>query len=32
MKDNLNLVIDSGWITKEKVCDGVTENPPPACQ
>ena len=32
MKDNLNLVIDSGWTTKEKVCDGVTENAPPACQ
>jgi len=32
MKDNLNLTIDSGWTTKEKVCDGVTENAPPACQ
>lgn len=32
MKDNLNLTIDSGWATKEKVCDGVTENAPPACQ
>ena len=32
MKDNLNLVIDSGWTTKEKLCDGVTENAPPACQ
>jgi D-xylose transport system substrate-binding protein len=31
-RDNLNLVIDSGWATKEAVCQGVTENPPPACQ
>jgi len=32
MKDNLNLVVDSGWITKEKLCDGVDKDPPPACQ
>ncbi|MCP4382478.1 MAG: substrate-binding domain-containing protein [Hyphomicrobiales bacterium] len=32
MKDNLNLVVDAGWITKEKLCDGVDEDPPPACQ
>ncbi|MFO1068308.1 MAG: substrate-binding domain-containing protein [Geminicoccaceae bacterium] len=31
-RDNLNLVIDSGWATKEQVCQGVTTNPPPACQ
>ena len=32
MKDNLNLVVDSGWITKEKLCDGVDKDPPPACK
>ena len=31
-RDNLNLVIDSGWATKEQVCQGVTADPPPACQ
>ena len=31
-RDNLDLVIDSGWATKEQVCQGVTENPPAACQ
>lgn len=31
-RDNLNLVIDSGWASKEAVCQGVTANPPPACQ
>ena len=31
-RDNLNEVIDAGWVTKEVVCQGVTENPPAACQ
>jgi D-xylose transport system substrate-binding protein len=31
-RDNLNLVVDAGWISKDELCDGVTENPPPACQ
>ena len=31
-RDNLNLVIDSGWAKKEQVCQGVTTNPPPACK
>jgi D-xylose transport system substrate-binding protein len=30
--DNLNLVVDAGWISKEDLCQGVTENPPAACQ
>jgi D-xylose transport system substrate-binding protein len=30
--ENLNLVIDGGWITKEKLCEKVTESPPAACQ
>ena len=30
--ENLNLVIDGGWITKEKLCEKVTENAPAACQ
>lgn len=30
-RDTLNLVIDSGWASKEAVCQGVSENPPPAC-
>ncbi|THB64759.1 MAG: D-xylose ABC transporter substrate-binding protein [Desulfovibrio sp.] len=30
--DNLNVVIDAGWVEKEVVCQGVTENVPPACE
>lgn len=31
-KDNLNLVVDAKWISKDKLCEGVTKNPPAACQ
>jgi D-xylose transport system substrate-binding protein len=31
-RDNLNLVVDGKWISKAELCDGVTENPPPACK
>jgi D-xylose transport system substrate-binding protein len=31
-KDTLNLVVDAKWISKEELCNGVTENPPAACQ
>ena len=31
-RDTLDLVIDSGWASKEQVCQGVTENAPAACQ
>jgi D-xylose transport system substrate-binding protein len=31
-RDNLNLVLDAKWISKAELCDGVTENPPPACK
>ena len=30
--DNLDLVVDAGWISKDALCNGVTENPPTACQ
>jgi D-xylose transport system substrate-binding protein len=30
-KDNLNVVIDAGWTTKENVCKGVTAGSVPAC-
>jgi D-xylose transport system substrate-binding protein len=30
--ENLNLPVDGGWITKEKLCEKVTASPPPACQ
>ncbi len=30
--DNLNLVIDAGWVSKEVVCQGVTKNVPAACK
>lgn len=30
-KDNLNLVIDSGWVTKDVVCTGVTAGSVKAC-
>lgn len=30
--DNLNLVIDAGWVGKDVVCQGVTKNVPAACK
>ncbi|HET9756395.1 MAG TPA: substrate-binding domain-containing protein [Candidatus Limnocylindrales bacterium] len=30
--ENLNLAVDGGWITKEKLCEKVTATPPAACQ
>ncbi len=32
-RDNLNIVVDAGWITKEALCQGVTDTAAvPACQ
>lgn len=31
-RDNLNQVVDSKWISKEDLCNGVTDNPPEACK
>jgi D-xylose transport system substrate-binding protein len=31
-RDNLDLVVNSGWIAKDVLCNGVTENPPKACE
>ncbi len=31
-RDNLDLVVDTGWISVEDLCQGVTENPPAQCQ
>ncbi len=31
-KDNLNLVLDSKWISKDKLCNGVTKDPPAVCK
>ena len=31
-RDNLNLVIDAGWITKEKACAGADAAKVPACK
>lgn len=28
-KDNLSVVVDAGWISKEALCQGVTGGPPP---
>jgi D-xylose transport system substrate-binding protein len=28
-KDNLSVVVDAGWITKDALCQGVTEGPAP---
>ena len=28
-KDNLPLVVDAGWIAKDKLCQGVSNGPPP---
>lgn len=30
--DNLDVVIDAGWVKKEVVCQGVTKNVPAACK
>jgi len=30
--ENLELVIDGGWITQEELCANVTDSPPAACQ
>ena len=32
LKDNLNEVVDAGWITKEALCQGVTDTSVAACQ
>ena len=31
-RDNLQVVVDAGWISKDDLCKGVTENLPTACQ
>lgn len=31
-RDNLDLVVNSGWISKEALCNGVSANPPKACE
>ncbi|MFN0193145.1 MAG: substrate-binding domain-containing protein [Aestuariivirga sp.] len=30
--DTLNLVVDANWISKEELCNGVTEDPPAPCK
>lgn len=30
--DNLDVVIDAGWVAKDVVCQGVGDNPPTACK
>ncbi|HYH93855.1 MAG TPA: substrate-binding domain-containing protein [Candidatus Saccharimonadales bacterium] len=32
LKDNLNVVVDAGWITKDALCQGVTDTSVAACQ
>jgi D-xylose transport system substrate-binding protein len=31
-RDNLNVVIDAGWITREAVCGALAADGPPACR
>jgi D-xylose transport system substrate-binding protein len=31
-RDNLDVVIKAGWVSKNVVCQGVTKNPPAACK
>ncbi|MBW2274810.1 MAG: D-xylose ABC transporter substrate-binding protein [Deltaproteobacteria bacterium] len=31
-RDNLDVVIDTGWVPRETVCRGVGANPPAACR
>ncbi|SDK82418.1 D-xylose transport system substrate-binding protein, partial [Meinhardsimonia xiamenensis] len=28
-ENNLSVVVDAGWITKEALCQGVENGPPP---
>ena len=30
-KDNLNVIIDAGWVGKDVVCQGVAAGAVPAC-
>ena len=32
LKDNLKVVVDAGWITKDALCQGVTDTSVAACQ
>ena len=32
LKDNLNVVVDAGWIDKAALCQGVTDTSVAACQ
>jgi len=31
-RDNLDVVVDAGWISKDDLCKGVAENAPAACE
>ena len=31
-KDNLNVIVDKGWITKDEVCAGVKPGAAPYCK
>lgn len=31
-RDNLDKTVDVGWATKDRICAGVSDNPPPLCQ
>ncbi|MBW2382404.1 MAG: D-xylose ABC transporter substrate-binding protein [Deltaproteobacteria bacterium] len=31
-RENLEVVIDAGWVSRETVCRAVSEDPPPACR
>jgi len=31
-RDNLEVVIDAGWIARDALCPGVGSDPPPACR
>jgi D-xylose transport system substrate-binding protein len=31
-RNNLDVVVEAGWIPKEELCAGVSANPPAACQ
>ena len=31
-RDNLDVVLDAGWISQADLCAGVTEDAPPACE
>jgi D-xylose transport system substrate-binding protein len=31
-RENLHVVLEANWVPRERVCRGVTQNPPSVCR